>query len=351
MTWRSLTVEQFNNLKNKVVIDVRSPCEHEKENIPGAINVPLLSDEERVIVGTIYAQQGEAVARRHAVGIISPKIPELVDRIIEMKKSGHALIVHCWRGGLRSEAVVSFLSVVGVDSFRLTGGYKAWRQSVVSDFEADKYAFKTIVLSGLTGAGKTDVLKELEKLGEQVVDLENLANHRGSVFGGVGLSEQPSQKNFEGRLWQLLKEVEKEFLFLEAESRKIGKVAVPSFMLERIKTSPRVLIESSVEGRCTRIMKEYVENMDKEKTLQVIQSSPHLKERLGRQRVLDLIQLFNDEKYRELIEILLIEYYDPLYGRHTSAENADLVVNGDNPETAAREITSWCQSSMRLNPV
>lgn len=350
MTWRELTVEQFNDLHNKVVVDVRSPCEHIKENIPGSFNVPLLSDEERSIVGTIYAQQGEAIARRRAVDIIAPKIPSLIDRIASMRLPGHALVVHCWRGGLRSEAVVSFLSIVGLDSFRLAGGYKAWRRSVVNDFNNHSYAFRTIILDGLTGAGKTDVLKQLLKLGEPVLDLEHLANHRGSAFGGIGLAEQPSQKNFEGRLWQQLRELRADYLFVEAESRKIGHIAVPSFLLEKMKVGGKILVESTLDARCERLLREYTEKVEREKVLEALHSLEPLKERLGKEKMGELTEFFRVEKYHEFTEILLNEYYDPMYCKHLAVkEPFDLIVNANDPEKAAGEIHHWVSGKERFS--
>jgi len=201
MTWREISPEQLNRLRDPLIIDVRSPCEHISEYIPGSVNVPLLSNDERAEVGTIYKNEGQVIARRHALRLISPKIPDLIDQMLEIRRSGQPMVVHCWRGGLRSEAVASFLSVIGVDCWRLTGGYKAWRQQVLADFAAGQYDFIPVVLDGLTGVGKTKILAELSRLGNSVLNLEALANHRGSVFGGMGLSAQPTQKNYDAVLW------------------------------------------------------------------------------------------------------------------------------------------------------
>ena len=127
MTWRELTAEQLYTLRDPLVVNVRSPCEFASESIPGAVNVPLLNDEERAEVGTTYVQIGEMVARRVALKLISPKIPDIVDRILTLRRSGQPTVIHCWRGGLRSEAVASFLAIIGIDCWRLTGGYKSWR--------------------------------------------------------------------------------------------------------------------------------------------------------------------------------------------------------------------------------
>ncbi len=165
MTWREQSADRLFELKDPLIIDVRSPCEFKAEYIPNAVNVALLQDDERAVVGTTYAVEGEMVARRQALKIISPKIPDLVDRILELKKPGQHIVIHCWRGGLRSETVASFLTVVGIDCWRLTGGFKAWRKTVINDFAEDKYRFTPIILHGRTGTGKSDLLCALEKTG------------------------------------------------------------------------------------------------------------------------------------------------------------------------------------------
>ena len=162
MTWREISPEQLCDLKNALVIDVRSPCEYLLESIPQAVNVPLLSDDERAQVGTVYKQEGEVPARRLALRIISPKIPQIVDAILALRTQGVSLVIHCWRGGLRSEAVVSFLTIVGIDCWRLTGGYKAWRRMVVHDLEGAGFEFDPVVLHGQTGVGKTEIARRLE---------------------------------------------------------------------------------------------------------------------------------------------------------------------------------------------
>ncbi len=172
MTWREMSVEELIALKKVALIDVRSPCEYSVENIPGAVNVPLFTDHEREMIGTIYATEGELVARRRALRILGPKISDLVEEIVQHRQSGAPLVIHCWRGGLRSESVASCLSIIGVDSWRLTGGYKAWRRHVVADFEAEVFQFEALVLDGLTGSGKTELLQALEDAGEPVLDLK-----------------------------------------------------------------------------------------------------------------------------------------------------------------------------------
>lgn len=337
MTWREISCEEFVNLKRSTLIDVRSPCEYSQESIPGAINVPLFSDHERAVVGTIYATQGEMVARREALKLIAPKMSESVEQIISLRKQGGPLVVHCWRGGLRSEAVSSCLSIVGIDCWRLTGGYKAWRRMVVDDLESDKYDFGLVVLDGLTGSGKTDVLKALKDLGEAVLDLEKLANHRGSVFGALGLGEQPSQKDFEAVLWQELEALRKSgqsLVWVEAEGRKIGQRRVPDLLYRKITEGEKVLVEGSLAARRERILRDYqLENLDK-----AFASLNSLKERLGKAAVENIKSLADAGEFAQIVEALLLQYYDPLYARGLDKVQAVLTVNGDDPVACARVL-------------
>lgn len=348
MTWRELSAEKFNSIKSKVIVDVRSPCEFVNESIPGAINIPLLSDEERAEVGKVYKEKGEFRARRRALGLVAPRIPEIVDRISASKKENHTLVVHCWRGGMRSEAVVSFLSLMGIDCWRLTGGYKAWRRCVMDDFEADTYPFKVVVLDGLTGVGKTEVLKTLADIGLDVLDLEAIANHRGSIFGGIGLGEQPTQKNFDGFLWERLRTFSGDCVFLEAESRKIGSVRLPEFLMERIKYGTKILLESNLSCRVERISRDYHILDHKEALLDLLGRVRIFKERLGHEKLKGLSDALKEDRGDDFIESMLRDYYDPLYSRHIRRRaDYDLTVCSDDPFAAAAAIKEWCLDSAR----
>lgn len=344
MSWREISPKDFNALKNAVAIDVRSPCEHQQERITGSLSIPLLSDSERCEIGTIYKHQGEMHARRQALKLIAPKLPELIDGILQTRRHGQALVIYCWRGGLRSEAVASILSIAGVDCFRLTGGYKAWRGQVLLDFKVDAYPFQPIVLHGLTGVGKTSLLAGLQKFGHQALDLEALANHKGSVFGGLGLSGQPTQKNFEGALWTKLKELDPmKPVFIEAESRKIGKLSLPNCVYSRIQTGPAVLVRSSVKDRARRITADYAQSWDNDKaqlarSLALLQQ---LKERLGNRRLKEVTELVQIGRLQDAVEIMLVDYYDPLYNRDLDQATFELTVSMDDVDTALVDIDNW----------
>lgn len=341
-----MDIARFNEIAAKVVIDVRAPCEHRREYIPGAINIPILTDSEREIVGTVYKNNGEFKARKLALEIVSPKIPTIVSSIIDLKKENHTLVIHCWRGGMRSEAVASFLSLMGVDCLRLKGGYKAWRRALLTKFRQDEYLFKAVVLNGLTGVGKTEVLVELERLGMKVLNLEELANHRGSVFGGLGLDEQPSQKNFDAFIWSELEEKDSDgYLFLEAESKKLGKLSLPDFLHDRIQNGNKILLTDSYTNRVNRIERDYKLHEHKDELLKVLNSATTFKERLSNEKVAQLSDNLKNDQSDKFIEILLRDYYDPLYKRHIDRFEPQLTVCSENAREAARGIQQWLMSS------
>jgi tRNA 2-selenouridine synthase len=354
VTWREISCDQFNSLKRATLIDVRSPCEFLVEHIPGAINIPLFTDGERDFIGTIYANQGELVARRKAMDVIAPKIPQLIDQIIAARSGDNApVVIHCWRGGLRSEAVASCLSIVGIDSLRLTGGYKAWRAVVLRDFAANQYRFKLVALQGHTGVGKTDILKALEVAGAKVLDLEKLANHRGSVFGALGLGHQPSQKDFDARVWLAVRGLDgyDGLVFAEAEGKNIGRLSLPKFIYDRLQAGPKILVNGSLAVRCTRIVADYAGDADVPHSLspELYQSAlaalAAIKERLAGPIARAVQEAAANNQLQVAVELLLVHYYDHYYQQHIDNEPFALTVSGDDPQQASAQIINWVQST------
>lgn len=344
MVWRELSAEDLYGLRNPLIIDVRSPCEFEEERIPEAVNIPLLSNDERALIGTIYKEDGEQSARRQAVGLISPKIPEIIERVLELKEHSQSIVVHCWRGGLRSEAVASVLSIAGVASYRLTGGYKAWRAMVLKDLVQDRFSFEPVVLYGLTGAGKTELLQALSLSGCQVLDLEALANHRGSAFGGLGKAPQPTQKNFEALLWNTMRKFDlSQPVFIEAESRKVGRLSLPDPILAKIRKGKAVLVDASVEARVKRIAEDYLSSSASPEVAldDSLQMLATIYERLGKAFSEEIAELLRKGEIALAVRILLIEYYDPLYGKSIRNKEFALTVASDDLHLTAEDLKQW----------
>lgn len=236
------------------VIDVRSPSEFLKGHIPGAINIPLFEDEERVEVGTIYKQKGKEAAVLRGLEIVGPKLVALVKKS-KAQADGNKYLLYCWRGGMRSGSFAWLLNTAGMDAATLSGGYKAYRRHVLKSFEKKARIF---VLGGETGSGKTEVLNHLKRGGEQVVDLEALAHHKGSAFGAIGEPQQPTPEQFENNLarqWNTL-DLSRP-VWLEDEAHSIGRVYIPGALWQKMKAAPIFRINIPKEERIKRLVKEY----------------------------------------------------------------------------------------------
>lgn len=304
--------------RGALLIDVRTPLEFAETTIPGAINVPIFSNEERALVGTTFKQQGRMVARRLGVELVSPKIPELIERV-DGARQGHQgpVIVFCWRGGMRSLAISSFLNLAGIPARQLAGGHKGFRRMVVDFFEQQEWP-PVYVLRGLTGVGKTRALHALSDRGLPVVDLEGLANHRGSAFGALGLEPQPSQKMFEALLWDRLDHLKDEKnLITEGESLHIGRLTVPKRFHQAMQVQTSLWLTASLETRTQVILEEYPA-LDQLRE-QFKKPLASLKERLGKEKLKELEELLNQGQWQQLVHELMVYYYDPLY-LHTLPE-------------------------------
>ena len=295
-----------------LLVDVRTPAEFADATIPGAINVPIFSDAERADVGTLYKQQGKAEARKRGIELVSPKIPALLEQV-ELARQGHSgpVIVFCWRGGMRSLAMTSFLNLAGMHARQLIGGHKAFRSLVCNFFDTEQWP-PIYVLRGLTGVGKTQVLHKLVEQDFPVVDLEGLANHRGSAFGALGLEPQPGQKMFEALLWERLQQLEPAgYLVTEGESLHIGRLRVPKRFHQAMQEQTSLWLKASLDFRTNVILEDYPA-LDRLRD-QFEPPIRALKERLGKQVVEQFVELLNAGKWEELVRELMIHYYDPLY--------------------------------------
>lgn len=299
-----------------ILIDVRSPSEYKNFSIPGSINIPFFNDEERAEIGTLYKQTSVEAAKVRGLEIISAKLPEFVQQFKEI--SGHKT-VYCWRGGMRSRTTATLLSLMDVHVSRLEGGIREYRKWVLTQLEQTEAPFKAYVLNGLTGTGKTRILKTLEKQGYPVIDLEGLANHKGSIFGHIGV-EPHNQKVFDSLFVQQFRELEKApFVLFEAESARIGKVVIPQWVTELKAQSVQFIIEMPIEERIKEIIEDY---RPLEHQAECIAAFQRIKTRMpldiSKQIEVDL----ETREFSSAVRLLLEYYYDSRY-RHTGLQYPD----------------------------
>ena len=317
-------LEQFDSL-----IDVRTEAEFALDHLPGAINCPVLTNTERVEVGTMDRQQSSFEARRSGAAYVSRNIAHhLETRFQSMPKTWRPL-VYCWRGGNRSGAMTHILGCVGWQARQLEGGYRAYRRQVVADLVTLPARLSLRVVCGTTGSGKSRLLQELRAQGTQVLDLEALAHHRGSVLGGLPAQPQPSQKMFETRLWSALRLFDPaRVVFIESESRKIGDLRIPDALLSLMRASECVRLEVPLPVR-VRLLRDEYEHFERNRHALDIQLDC-LQALHGRQKIAQWKALARDDDWDGVVEQLLVEHYDPAYLKSIDrnferAANADIV--------------------------
>ena len=307
---REIKIEELSNLENPVLIDVRSEGEYSEATIPGAFNLPLLNHFERAEVGKTYTQISPHLARQIGLSFISPKLPTLFENAIKLAESG-SLVLFCWRGGTRSKALANVLDLMGMSVYRLQGGFKAYRASVVDYFQT-KFTSKVIVISGNTGVGKTEFIACLRREGYPAIDLERLANNRGSVFGAMGLGPPPSQKAFEAMLYEEIKSfADFNYIIVECESKRIGRVTLPVSFHQAMQEGTKVLLYDSLANRVQRLVKEYIAVPNA--LIEIDQALERLIRTLGHEKIKELKRLIEHKNFEDFTERLLLEYYDLLY--------------------------------------
>jgi len=324
----------FHLRKELPVIDVRSPCEYIKGHIPGSINIPLFSDEERAAIGTLYKEEGQDEAILLGESYANPKIDWYLSKVREQSDSKH-LLVYCFRGGLRSSRFCSLLESKGWKPSKLTGGYKSYRRSVKALFSGN---LPLLILGGRTGSGKTEVLWELDKRGEQVIDLEGLANHRGSAFGNIGLDEQPTTEQFENNLYEKFLLIgDQKPIWLEDESAGIGRIFLPEELYKTMRRSPMLVMEIPRSIRVERLCAEYSGCG----SAPLVKGVLKITKRLGGERSARAISAIQDGKLSEGASIIL-EYYDKCYDYGMNRDRQRILkvlkLETGNPDKAAEEL-------------
>lgn len=306
MNEKLISLEEFWTLREQLpIIDARSEGEFLQSHIPNAFNLPILSTEERVIVGTLYKELGSLEATLKGFELVGPRFHKIQKEAIQKFPKGK-IIVYCWRGGMRSQILSWLLSMVGFQVFRIIGGYKTYRNFT---YEEVRKNWKLLLLGGKTGVGKTRLLLELERLGEKILDLEALAHHKGSAFGAIGQKPQPSVEQFENLMAEKLRLMDSEnFIWLENESRRIGKIIINEEFFELMSKSPMVDIRRSEKERIQLIEEEY-SFLPKEELIAAVN---RLKKKLGGLRTTEAIEDIINDNHQSWIANLLI-YYDKTY--------------------------------------
>jgi len=288
------------------LLDVRTPAEFKRGHIPGAINFPLFSDEERVIIGTLYKQKGKDFAVEKGLDFVGPKLASFVK---EAKKIAvdKEIMLHCWRGGMRSGSMAWLFETAGLRPKILVGGYKAYRQQVHLDFSERK--LDLLVLGGATGSGKTFILHAMQEQGHQIIDLEQLANHKGSSFGAIGEAPQPTTEHFENLLHQRILELDlTRPIWVENESRGIGTVYIPEGFWQKMQTAPLINISIPKENRLDILTEMYV---DKNPEI-LIEAFKRIRKKIGGQNLNHAVEYLQKGDYRTAADIALT-YYDKTY--------------------------------------
>lgn len=332
---KRVPVDTFISLNKSIpIIDVRSPVEYHKGHINGAFNIPIFSNEERHEIGIIYKNLGRETAIEKGLGIVGPKMQRLAENAKKLS-SEKLRKVYCWRGGMRSEKMAWLFEMLDMECDVLEGGYKAYRNLQINDFKSIK---KLNILHGSTGCGKTDILYELEKAGEQIIDLEGLANHRGSAFGHIGLPAQPTSQQFQNDIHHQLTKLDPgKPVWVEGESLKIGSVCLPDEFWCRMKAAHVIEIKIDRELRLKRLVVEYGSFPKTE----LAQSIINLANKISAEKIKSALHCLETEDFAGTADFLL-DYYDRTYEytRKRFRENSIVTVysNSGNPKLNSQKI-------------
>ncbi len=336
---RTINIEDAaKHLENKsiIFIDTRTPSEFEEAHIPGAINIPLFTDDERALIGTIYHKESKEKAMEIGVKIFGERLNEYLEEYSKYKNK--TLIIYCWRGGMRSKAITSFLDSLGYNVMQLEGGHKAFRNYIIDKLKNYEFKPRLIIIYGPTGSNKTKLINDLYPH----IDLEGLAQHRSSLFGAVGLTPR-KQKMFESLLFIELEKLKHEkFVFIEGESRKIGDTIIPEFLFKAMKNSIKVRGVWSLERRAKNIVEEYFDN--DEKIRQISEVIKHLTKFIGHKKVEELLKLMEKKEYYQVASILLRDYYDIKYGHTINSMEYELEVETEDLAQAKKKIMDFAKN-------
>lgn len=326
------------------IIDVRSPAEFEDDHIPGAINLPVLSNDERAEIGTIYKQVSTFKARQLGAQYASRNIASHLDRLMEYDADWRPL-VYCWRGGQRSGSMARILAEIGWVTTLLEGGYKTYREDIITSVTETVKPFQVVLLQGPTGSAKTHILNAAGKIGVQVVDLEGLAVHRGSLLGAEPEQDQPSQRFFETKLAHILEGLDPERpLLVEAESSKIGNCHIPQGFWQLMQNAPQIYIDASLESRIDFLIRDYphlINNPD-----QLNRLIEGMVNRHGYEVTREWRALADAKDWQGFVNLLITQHYDPAYKKSSDRKDGEVLgviqqksLDNDGIKSAAQQIS------------
>lgn len=339
---------EYEKVKNDTIfIDVRSPIEYKNGTIEGAVNIPILTEEERALVGTAYKQISVEEARRLGIKFVSPKMLSIYDEIVKLKEDNKNLTVFCARGGYRSTFFANAFTSIGVKITKLQGGYKQYRKVVLKRLPEINEEITYIVVHGNTGVGKTEILHVMKEKGIDILDLEGAANHRGSLLGSIGLGECNSQKSFESKIYYQLDNAKFKYIFVEAESRRIGKVMVPPYIHEKMKKGIHIYIDADIDYRVSILKKDYI--LNDSWINESIQAIKKLSKYMSKEKVEKLIQEVKNKNFDYIAKELMLNYYDPMYQHKSNQYEYALSLNNiKSSEETADKIVEWYENSKRI---
>lgn len=333
------TIDYRDASEKSLFIDVRSPGEYEEATIQGAVNIPLFSDEERHNIGYVYVNESIEKAKCMGIEAVSKKLPQIYKEIVHLRKQHQRLILFCARGGMRSGSICALLNSVGIECFKLSGGYKGYRSFINEELPKVNRDITYMVLYGKTGCGKTEILHTLKDKGCDILDLEYAANHRGSLLGTVGLGKPRSQKAFESIIYESLKNRKSNVVIVEGESKRIGNVIIPDYIYRSMEKGAHVLVEGSLEYRKDIIVKEYTHYCGSKQEL--LEGLELLKKYISAERIERLKSAIANEKFGEAAEDLMIKYYDPMYLNEINKHSYELVLDKNNIDENSGALENW----------
>ena len=333
--YKEIDIEPFIEKSSKIpVLDVRTPDEYLKGHIPGAVNFPLFNNNERDIIGKIFNQEGRNPAILKGLEFTGPKLKSFVSGAWDLKHHNQ-LLVHCWRGGLRSSSMAWLFDVAGINTYVLKGGYKAFRQFVLNFFQIP---FKLLVIGGMTGSGKTEVLHYLKSMNNQVLDLEAFAHHKGSAFGSLGQDEQNTNEQFENDIFnQLYKFNIDEIIWIEDESQNIGRNLIPAEFFKQILNAHLIFIDVNIRERISRLVREY-SLFDRDVLKECIQK---ISKRLGGLNTKIACESLEKKDFYKVADIML-RYYDKTYlyslNKHDFSKIHNIEISTEDLPAAIKKI-------------